>query len=120
MPRKPQNLAQLAALDHLARQGEHGVADVVEAHLGHDAGAFGRQHHRERFLGRRRQRLLTIDGLAEREGRERDRRVQLVGGGDVDDIDRRVIHQRLPIADRAREAVSGSGGGGQLIRRIRQ
>ena len=114
------DLAEFATLDHLARQGQHRIADVVEAHLGHDACALRRLHHRECLICGRCQRLLAINRLARGERRQRDRRMQLVRCGDVHHIHRRVIHQGAPIADRAREPVAGGGGRRQLVRGVGQ
>ena len=69
-----------------------------------DAGLRGGVGHLLGFGRVRRERLLAIDRLAGGDGGERDRLVQRVRRGDVDEIDRGSATSALPVAGRAREA----------------
>jgi hypothetical protein len=78
--------------------------------------AGGGRRHRLGIGERQRQRLLAMHVLARGDGGERHLAVKPVGGGDADDVDGRVGHQRPPVTGRAGEAEL-VGEGGRLVAR---
>ena len=79
----------------------HGVLDVVEAEEGGHALLLRRLHHLPRKLGGVGERLLAIDMLAGFDCRHGNVEMHVVGCADVDDIDRRVVDDRMPVVDGA-------------------
>ena len=108
------DLAQFPRRDHLARDMDHRVAEVVEADLRPDPRRFGGLGHPKGVCGQRGQRLLAIDMLARGDGGQRHLLVQGVGGGDVHDVDLGVVDHAAPVGGGMGEApaVGGAAGGG--------
>ena len=104
-------LADLAAGDDLARQGLDRVLQVVEADHGDDAGLGGAGGQTARLGGGHRQGLLAIDVLAGGECRDRDFPMLGRGRRDVDDVNRRIVHELPPVAGGAPEAELAGGRG---------
>ena len=103
---REQRPADPAGLDRLAHGAVGGgVAQmVVGAH--HHARRPAGRHHLAGVGQGHRQRLLAQHVLAGRGRRQRLREVQLVGGADVDDLDRRIGQQRLDAVVAARRCHS--------------
>ena len=113
------DLAQLASGDHLARQLERRVLDVVVANLRLDARCLGRLHHLARLAGAGRQRLFAMNMLAGPGRGDRHLLVQDVGRGHRDDVDCRVVEQTAPVAGRGLEAILRGKAGRRSRIRIR-
>ena len=103
------DLAEFAGCDHLAREAEHRVAEIVEADLRLDAGRLGGLGHLASVGRERRQRLLAIDVLAGGDRGQRHLLVQRVRRGDVDEVDVGIGDERAPVAGRVRKAERGGG-----------
>ena len=109
------DLAELARRDHLPRQLQHRIAQIVEPDLGRDPRRLGRLGHLARLRGERGERLLAVDVLARGDRREGHLAVQRVGGGHADDVDPRIGDHRPPVRRGAREAELRRRRGGGLF-----
>lgn len=92
------DVAQFAVLDQLPRQADHRVVLIVVTDPRHHARGFGRQAHGVGLLEAYGQGLFAIHRFAGGEGGHGHGVVQVIGGGDGDQIDLRVIDQLLPVA----------------------
>ena len=98
------NLAQLARRDHLPREHQQRVLQIVVPGVGLDPARLGRLHHRPRVLGAGRDRLLAVDVLAGGDRGQRHLPVHEIGGGDGDDLDGGIGDEGPPIGGCALEA----------------
>ena len=105
------DLAQLACRDHLMRQRQHRIAQIVEADLRADPRRLGRLGHFQRIGGQRGQRFFAIDMLARRNRRQRYFPVQGIGRRDADKVDRGVGHDAAPVSGVAGKSVGPCCGG---------
>ena len=99
------NFAQFPCRNHLPRQCEHRVAQVVESHLRTDSCFLRSVSHLARIIGKRRQRLFTVNVLPGSDRGKRHFLVQRVGCGDRDNVDFGVIRDVTPIGRRTHKAV---------------
>ena len=105
--------------DQFSSEALDGILDVVEPHHGRDPRLLGGRRHLERSVRVVGERLLAVDVLAGRDGCHRDLEVQVVRGGDVDDVDRRVLDHLAPVARVPPEPELGGGAGRDRLVRIR-
>jgi hypothetical protein len=91
------DFAQLSGCDHLARGGQHRVAQVVEPDLSLHPFGFRRQRHLQRIGGEGRERFLAVDMFSGGNRRQRHFLVQGVRRRDRDQVDLGVRHDPPPI-----------------------
>ena len=109
------DFAEFAGGDHIAREAEHRVAEIVETDLRLHAGRLGGLGHFASVDGEGRQRLLAIDMLARSDRRQRHFLVQRVRRSDVHDIDIGIGDERAPVRGRARKPKGCGGLRGGLV-----
>ncbi len=97
------DFTDFATADQITREGEHRIAEIVEADLRCDASGFGRVGHLPGVRCARRQRLLAVNVLSGSDSGQRHFLVKRVGRRDVDHIDVSVLDQASPVAARPGE-----------------
>ena len=103
MPRKEDDVSDLAARDDLAGELHHGVLEIGEPHQRACPGRGRRVAHRARRGGIDRKGFLAVHGLARLEGREGHLGMERIRRGDRDDVDLRVAGELPPVSGRSRE-----------------
>ncbi len=106
------DLTQFAGGDHVPGEGQHRVAEIVEADLGLHASGLGDQGHLQSIGGQGRQRLFAIDMLAGSDRGQRHFLVQGVGCRDRDQIDLGVRDDGAPVGGGSGKAQRPGGAGG--------
>ena len=100
---------ELAGGDHVARQGQKRVLQVVVADLRADTLRLRRLHHGAGVLGMGRDGFLAMDMLAGGDGGQRHLAMDQIGGGDGDDLDGGVGDQLAPVLGHPLEAELAMG-----------
>ena len=91
------DFAKLAIGNHLPRQCQHRVHQVIETHLCFDPCGLGRFGHFQRILGQRRKRFFTIDMLSSGNRCQCHVFMQSIGRGDIHHLDIRIINKVTPV-----------------------